>query len=135
MILTFLIFAFAASLEAQVTIGLEEAPMEGALLQLKNISVSGQQPNANKGLLLPRVELTATDAVSGSDSQKLLASLKLVLPSGTNIDAEKHAGLTVYNTSTLGVPTGAPFEENKVCPGVYVWNGQKWTRVMATECQ
>ena len=47
----------AVSLYSQVTIGMGEAPVGGALLQLKE--TESNNTNANKGLGLPRVKLTS----------------------------------------------------------------------------
>lgn len=120
---------------SQITIGLDEEPMEGALLQLKNKTVTGQDTNSTKGLLLPRVELDPAGSTTGTVADKLVSSLKLVFPVGTVINADYHTGLMVYNMSTLSVTGGAPFAETKICPGVYVWDGSKWGRLMSKECQ
>lgn len=134
-LLTTLLFAGFLMAAAQVTIGIEEAPVSGSLLQLKDKNVTDGKANATKGLLLPRVELDAVNSVSGTIAQKLLNTLKLTLPSGITFNAEQHTGLMVYNINTQTVASGAPFSENKVCPGVYVWNGSSWNRLMAKECE
>src|SRR5690606_379071 len=59
--------------------------------------------STNKGLLLPRLELTATD-----DFAPLTAHVE---------------GMTVYNTATAGT---AP---NNVTPGYYYNNGTQWVRI------
>lgn len=121
---------------SQVTIGLEEVPAEGALLQLKNQSITAQNANSTKGLLLPRVNFDPVGSATGTTAQKLVVSLKLVLPSGTVVDETTHVGLMVYNVVTQTVSsTNAPFAETKICPGVYVWNGTQWVRTMFKECQ
>ena len=78
-----------------------------------SINTAGSAPNAtalldvdaspgnNKGLLIPRVALTATN-------------------SNTPIGAGMPASLLVYNTATAG---GSP---NNVIPGYYYWDGAKW---------
>ncbi|MBF7093299.1 tail fiber domain-containing protein [Flavobacterium sp. ALJ2] len=60
--------------------------------------------SSNKGLLLPRVALTATNAI---------APLSAVT-----------AGMTVYNTATAGVTP------NNVTPGQYYHNGSQWVRLV-----
>ncbi|WP_029906766.1 hypothetical protein [Prevotella sp. 10(H)] len=130
-----LVLFFAPRLFAQVTIGLDESPSKGALLQLKSESVTNGGANAKAGLLLPRVELDPTNSNSGTDASKLVASLKLTLPLGTPFDAADHAGLMVYNITTKAVTSNAPFSQNKICPGVYIWNGSLWERMMSTECK
>lgn len=59
--------------------------------------------SANKGVLFPRVALTAT-----TDATTITSPAE---------------GLTIYNTATVGT---AP---NNVTPGYYYWNGTKWTKV------
>ena len=55
----------------------------------------------NKGLLMPRVALSATNVAT---------------------IASPATGLLVYNTASTGT---AP---NQVCPGTYQWNGSRWVR-------
>lgn len=98
---------------AQVTIGMLDAPTDGALLQLKNqhTSVSGNLINADKGMLLPRVELTD------------IRNLYPMFPTVYDKDKEDppHAGLMVYNVNeSLFDGDGS---------GVYVWDGEKWMGV------
>jgi len=120
---------------SQVTIGLGEEPEEGALLQLKSKNVPGREANSTKGLLLPRVELDASGSADGHDiAAQLVQSLQITLPSGRTIDAEQHTGLMIYNISEQPVTKGAPFADDKICPGVYVWDGTQWKRVMYKEC-
>src|SRR5690554_4893684 len=59
--------------------------------------------SSNKGLLLPRLELTATDNFA---------------PLTAHVE-----GMTVYNTATAGTGTTA------VTPGYYYNDGNKWVRV------
>lgn len=98
---------------AQVTIGLKEAPISGALLQLKNLDSSVN--NADKGLLLPRVELTH------------IGNLYPMFPTDYNKIKEDpiHTGLVVYNVNEdLFNGDGA---------GFYVWDGEKWMGVGMTK--
>lgn len=76
------------------------------------INSTGATPNAsagldidfsNRGLLIPRVALTATNATG-----------PITAPA---------TSLIVYNTATAGVGTTA------VSPGYYYWNGTVWSRV------
>ncbi len=86
--------------KAQVTIGSNVIPDANALLDLKNQS----DVNAStKGLLLPRVQLTATDKFAPLSAHVM--------------------GMVVYNTATAGT---AP---NNVTPGYYYNNGAKWIRL------
>ncbi|MFN3875254.1 MAG: hypothetical protein ACK4L7_05005, partial [Flavobacteriales bacterium] len=79
------------------------APNASAML---DIDVSALPSASKRGLLLPRVALTATNAAA-----------PIVAPA---------ASLLVYNTATAGT---AP---NNVWPGYYYWNGAAWVRFAAT---
>jgi len=119
-IAAFLLFGvfniFLLNLNAQVTIGLNEEPASGALLQLKSIAAAPtDKQNSTKGLLLPRVNLVGvTDPKIG--------------PS-TDFTTQKdiHTGLVVYNLfdNTATVST----VDKQLCPGPYVWNGVRWDRL------
>ena len=88
-----LLSAFTAS--AQLGINSDNSPPDGsAMLDVKSTS---------KGLLPPRVALTAINSAS-----------PVTAPA---------AGLLVYNTAVAGT---AP---NNVLPGYYSWNGTRWTPV------
>ncbi|MEI8086987.1 MAG: hypothetical protein WCG93_12305 [Paludibacter sp.] len=87
---------FTSNLKAQVTIGNNNTPDVNAILDL--------QSNTNKGLLLPRVALTATNN-----------------PSPTSAHT---AGMTVYNTATTSVNNGYD-----VSPGFYYNDGTKWVQL------
>jgi hypothetical protein len=63
--------------------------------------------DANRGLLIPRIALTATNAAGPVSSPA--------------------TSLMVYNTATAGV---AP---NNVTPGYYYWSGSAWVRLLNTE--
>lgn len=97
------------NIEAQVVIGsgstaLSIQPQPGALLEIKMQDPDSQNITSTKGLMIPRVALTAADnlapcVVGATDAQKLL-----------------HKGLTVYNTTYGGT----------LLPAIYSWDGQKW---------
>jgi hypothetical protein len=83
-----------------------------SMAQNVGINATGAAPNAsagldvdfaNRGLLIPRVALTARN-------------------SNAPIGAGIATGLMVYNTATSGT---AP---NNVSPGFYYWNGTLWVR-------
>ena len=103
-------FLCGFSLNAQVTIGMGEAPTDGALLQLKESEVTDDGPNATKGLEFPRVQLTN----------------------------ENNLYPMFYDNSTSG-PTSA-YTQNKStldkthCGliGLYIWNGSKWIAAAST---
>ncbi|MFT4222892.1 hypothetical protein [Dysgonomonas sp.] len=135
LLITLLLFTSLNAL-SQVTIGLDEKPAEGTLLQLKNKNVTGQTANSTKGLLLPRVELDPDKSATGNNlAEKLVKSLQITLPPGTIIDTQLHTGLTVYNTASGTIADGAPFAGEKICPGVYIWDGAEWVRYMFKDCQ
>ncbi len=85
----------ATNLQSQVVIGKDKTPHTGAVLEVNNNST-------NKGILLPKVSLTATETwgLTGTDA------------------AEK--GMVVFNTNKTISGTGANGE------GMYYWNGAKW---------
>lgn len=92
---------------AQVTIGTNSPPAEGALLQLK--SNTGSLTNSTLGLLLPRVRLYRHDLLRMGDHTILDTD------HGGN-QFIQHEGMIVYNTN----------KSSLVCPGLHVWNGSQW---------
>lgn len=90
-------------IQAQVTIGSGNPPVQGALLQLKENENAGV--NSSKGLAMPRVSLTVTN-----DLTDLIAS-------PANDDKDDHIGLVVYNVNDL---------KYNFCRGLYVWDGEVW---------
>lgn len=111
---------------SQVTIGSNEAPVEGALLQLKDTeNVAGKANNASKGVVFPRVALSQKDRL-----YPMFGAINAELPAYTSDMAAinaKHAGLIVYNTYTSATTVTNPnliFQE-----GLYVWLGDKWASV------
>lgn len=96
-----------ASVHAQVTIGSDLPPAQGALLDLKN------SPSfSTKGLGLPRVALKA---IEGDLAQTMGKE-------ANTLDHDQHVGLVVYN-----ITKNEESIEKRFCPGVHVWNGKKWT--------
>jgi hypothetical protein len=85
-----------SNLNAQVTIGSNTEPNSNAVLDLIS--------NSTKGLLLPRVALTATNDASPTSAHT--------------------AGMTVYNTATNSSVLGY-----EVAPGLYYNDGSKWVRM------
>lgn len=101
-----LFFSSSLGLGAQVTIGLGEAPVSGALLQIKDIeNINDGSANATKGIGFPRVAL--------EELNTLHPCVPDHVPGSTD---RSHIGLTVYNVSK-----DSPFTE-----GFYVWEGSKW---------
>lgn len=92
---------------AQVTIGSMLAPMEGALLDIKEFNASTDNTTASKGLLLPRVALTELNSlkdISGTENENKLS----------------YVGLMVYNINEIVDPCG------NIPMGVYIWDGERW---------
>lgn len=103
----FLLFSALASLatysaKAQVNIGSNSAPNADAALEISS--------GANKGLLLPRVALTATNNLSPL-SNGPFSAIK---------------GMAVYNTATAGSGNTA------VTPGFYYCDGSQWVKLIAS---
>jgi hypothetical protein len=96
-IMLLLLFFYSGNLKSQNNVGIGTiAPNATSLLELQAV---------DKGLLIPRVALTATN-------------------SNAPIGAGIANSLLVFNTTTAGV---AP---NNVTPGYYYWNGVNWVRFM-----
>jgi hypothetical protein len=95
------VFTLILNTQAQVTIGSDEFPYKGAVLDL----VSN-----NKGVLFPKVRLVVYNRLS-----PLLTDT--VTNSASVIDREKATGMIVYNTNSNadGIPIG-----------LAVWNGNEW---------
>jgi len=86
------------TLKAQVGIGTTN-PAQGSMLDIDS---------SDKGILIPRVSLTATTDV-------------------TTITPAASLGLLVFNTATAGAGTTA------VSEGFYYWNGSIWVRIQDTD--
>lgn len=102
-------------MQGQVTIGSSEKPIDGALLQLSNMTdYNAGEANATKGLGLPRVQLMSptelypmfkdTDSEYNTDSKK-------------KTQKEIHTGMLVYAPKLWS---------DNYCPGLYVWDGERW---------
>lgn len=109
----FLCCFFACGMYSQVTLGLDEAPAQGTILQIKNIANQDTGANANKGLGMPRMFLP--------DSEKLSPMYSYADASNTPTQAAltSHTGLVVYNLNTCLNRKG---DDN----GLYVWQGGIW---------
>jgi len=113
-------------MHAQVTIGNSEAPIDGALLQIKDTeNVLGKAENATRGVAFPRVPLSQKNRL-----YPMFGKIGTEKPEYTSDMAAinaKHAGLVVYNTYTSASSVVDPnfiFQE-----GLYVWLGDKWASV------
>jgi hypothetical protein len=104
-----LIFTFimcSANISAQVTIGALEEPHDAAILDLSHKEMAAPE----RGLLMPRVPLTGLTPFQ--------------LPTTVADTPEKATGMVVYNLATNAF----------VCPGLYVWDGSTWNRLMGEAC-
>ncbi|MDU1891125.1 MAG: hypothetical protein E6767_10570 [Dysgonomonas sp.] len=133
-----LLFCVSQSAAAQVTIGLDEEALLGALLQLKTEKVAGNAVNAKQGLLLPRVKLDMSYSPIDNTNQTqvsecFLKSLGISSPTTAGTDAKQHEGLTIYNILTQ-TASNAIFMDKKICPGIYTWTGTQWERSMSDYC-
>lgn len=110
----FSLFVFVVSINsinAQITIGVDEDPASGALLQLKDKkNVTDNSANATKGLGLPRVRLSVIENLDDVlSSQDMTGDYKA-----------RHIGLVVYSISE-GCANDHSFHK-----GTFVWNGEMW---------
>ncbi|MGL5274859.1 MAG: hypothetical protein ACRC81_05085, partial [Myroides sp.] len=104
-----LLFGLGDNIFAQVTIGVGEPPMGGAILQIKTIEgVKGAGENSNKGMLLPRV---------GLKDMKMLYPM-FEVGYDKSLQDPLHVGLVVFNTNANLL------DSNGI--GMYFWNGQSW---------
>lgn len=98
---------------SQVTIGSNNPPAEGMLLQLKNVEPDAESFNnplslnnvtcTDGALALPRIRLVGID------------SFEPFIVSATEDDKQEHMGMMVYNVN-----------EDDMCVGLYIWEGSKW---------
>lgn len=97
---TYLLLIFSINpIRAQVTIGSDIEPRNGTILDIKQNSNTGHDPNAEGGLGLPRVQLVDPDILTiDGDAEK-----------------SKYTGVTVYNTGNTNIPEG-----------IYYWDGMRW---------
>lgn len=113
-------------LQAQVTIGSNEAPIDGALLQLKDTEgITGKVKNSSKGVAFPRVALSQKNKLYPMFGE--IGTEKPVYAADETAINNKHAGLVVYNTYTSA---SAVTDANLIFQeGLYVWLGDKWASV------
>lgn len=100
---------------SQITIGSTIPPARGAILDLKQTDAITE--NSNKGLLLPRVEITDLSKLKMGDNEI----------NDTDADGNqysKHKGLLVYNTNQDYCVAGEP-----ILKGLYVWDGEEWQKM------
>lgn len=99
--------SFTISAIAQVTVGSEESPEKGALLDIKTQKSDDNNVTSDKGsIVLPRIGLTN------------LSKLYPVL--GDNAPMERK-GMIVYNVNTD--------VEANIHPGIYEWTGTQWMNI------
>ncbi|MDU1892910.1 MAG: hypothetical protein E6767_19695 [Dysgonomonas sp.] len=121
LLLSLLLLCLSHQMSAQVTIGMDSKPVEGAILQLKETESSTD--NSTKGLLMPRVKLSSLTITSGSD-------LKTTITGATGTatwDKDEHTGLLVFHVGDATHPVA-----DLKAPNLYVWTGKEWLLVKAT---
>jgi hypothetical protein len=92
-------------IQAQITIGSDIPPNNGAILDVKN---NDNAVNANGGIKFPRVLIHNFTPTTDKDFAASIGATD-------NWDRQKHTGLVVYNT-------GTPI-------GLHIWNGTKWVMI------
>ena len=110
--LILLVVAIAAGTTAgmaQTTIGADIAPIEGAILDLKQQEPTSANVTATKGVVMPRVSLTAKGSLSPLVSGTPSATVK-----------NTYKGTVVYNLAVVG---------QALKKGLYVWDGNEWDAV------
>jgi len=90
------------SIKAQATIGMDAEPNKGAILDLKQEDVEGE--NSQLGLILPRITLSSLD--------------KFGLVTDATADYKAYKGLVIYHESNQESPA--------ITEGIYIWDGSKW---------
>jgi len=116
-----------SSLYSQVTIGKDEEPVDGALLQLKHDGTYTGNANASKGLNLPRVNLTDEFNLFPMFEDDGNNGYKIGSVTYTKSDEDKkHAGLMVYNINPCLTHNGDGI-------GPYVWDGSHWVKLLEWE--
>lgn len=123
--------AFGYKVQAQVTVGSNNAPAKAALLELKNREASNPTSVTDKtnvtsdekggGLGLPRVWL--------ENKKNLMPFIPADADWNSNKDGikHKHAGLMVYN---INVSDGTTPADETFSQGIYVWDGTQWTKMI-----
>jgi len=96
----------AGVMQSQVTIGSLSNPLKGTLLDLKENDNTAGGATSTKGMMYPRVALTAPDKLVPMLEGNDLA----------NANPLQYTGLIVYNVT----------EDVNFHKGFYVWDGAKW---------
>lgn len=109
-----LLFLISNNLISQVTIGSDQTPNKGALLDFKeNIpDPNGVGITSTRGLAMPRVSLGSYSALTMGDNKI----------EDINNSWQAHTGLIVYNT-------GEEYDKCNIdtpAAGLHIWNGKKW---------
>jgi hypothetical protein len=105
LLILLIVSVFVFQVKAQVTIGSNTLPNNGAILDVKN---NDNAINANGGINFPRVLITNFTPTTDSDFAASIGATN-------SWDRQKHTGLMVYNT---GTPVG-----------LHIWNGTRWIAV------
>ena len=109
-VLSILFSVFLLNVSAQVTVGSDVVPIDGALLDIKQQAANAANVTATKGVVFPRVELTGKTSLA-----------PLATDNATN--KSSHIGTVVYNLK----PVAATGSDAALRVGLNVWDGEKWT--------
>lgn len=110
-----LISLSSCTIYAQVTIGSDNAPVEKALLEIKdkNSATPGGETSTTGGFLLPRVSLTKK-----TELYPFYLASAATTPDYETKQKPNHKGLLVYNIK--------PDLTEDLIEGLYIWDGEKW---------
>lgn len=111
----------ATNMSSQVTIGSSIPPAEGALLDLKEFNVTGQDADSRKGMIMPRVSLTDLNNLFPmfEDPNNPGMPTAQYNANKSSMDQE-HVGLCVFNVGKTETQT------KRICQGLHIWIGDAW---------
>lgn len=110
-----ILYIFTIPIQAQVTIGSGNEPVQAAILDIKTKKPGSDEEAADGGVLMPRVALANLNS---------LHPLLDMGPANDNKEKLLHVGLVVYNVGGTVSPHAA---------GIYYWTGSNWKLLMAGE--
>ena len=110
-VLSILFSVFLLNVSAQVTVGSDVVPIDGALLDIKQQTANPTtNVTATKGVVFPRVELTGKTSLAP-------------LAADNATTKRSHIGTVVYNLRAVAATASVP----ALRVGLNVWDGEKWT--------
>lgn len=115
-IFTSLLTVLFISSYSQITIGSVNAPVEGALLDIKESGTFSNNATAKKGFALPRVFLQGKETLA-----PLVQGAAATDPNVQKV----YTGMSVYNLSEIESTASS----SRLKKGLNVWNGKEWILV------